>query len=56
VGRRQAAPRPPIRIDITITLPHRPRWLLAGIALGSLHLPGLVVQLAASMLRAGGKS
>ncbi len=30
---------PLIRIDVTFTLPRRLLWLLAGIAIGNLHLP-----------------
>ncbi|MFG1610315.1 hypothetical protein [Actinoplanes sp. NPDC049265] len=43
-----------VRINVTITLPGRRRWLLAGIALGSLNLPDLLVQLAALAVRATG--
>ena len=52
----QAPAAPRVRIDITITLPRRARWLVTGIALGSLHLPDLVVQCAALVLRAAGKA
>jgi hypothetical protein len=55
VKQEPTAPPPRVRITITITLPHRHRWLLAGIALGSLHLPDFLLQLTALVLRTAGK-
>ena len=54
--KHDAAGPPDVRIDITITLSRRPRWLLTGIALGSLHLPDLAVRLTGLVLRAVGGS
>jgi len=42
----------PIRIDVTLILPRRLAWLLAGIAVGDLHLPDVLLEKATLILRA----
>lgn len=48
--RRQSRPTQ-VRINVTVTLPQRLSWLLAGIALGALRVPDLVVELTRLVLR-----
>ncbi|WP_433616193.1 hypothetical protein ACQP2P_13960 [Dactylosporangium sp. CA-139114] len=47
-------PPPPahVRVDVTVTLHRRLGWLLAGVALGGLPVPDLVVRLAGLILLA----
>jgi hypothetical protein len=41
-----------IRIDVTFILPRRLAWLLAGVAIGNLHLPDGLLEKAGLVLRA----
>ncbi len=48
-------PRPTrIQIDVRLSLPRRLGWLLAGVSIGTVHLPDLVVQVARLILHATG--
>jgi hypothetical protein len=40
-----------VKIDVTFILPRRLGWLLAGIAIGNLHLPGGLLEKAGILLR-----
>ena len=40
-----------VQIDVTFILPRRLAWLLAGIAIGSLHLPDGLLERASLLLR-----
>jgi hypothetical protein len=40
-----------VRIDVTLTLPRRLVWLLAGIAIGDLRLPDGLLEKASIVLR-----
>jgi hypothetical protein len=41
-----------VKIDVTVTLPRRLGWLLAGIAISDLHLPDGLLEKAGLILRA----
>lgn len=41
-----------VQIDVTFILPRRLGWLLAGIAIGNLHLPNGLLEKAGIILRA----
>lgn len=40
-----------IQVDVTLILPRRLAWLLAGIAIGNLHLPDGLLEKAGLILR-----
>lgn len=41
-----------VRIDVTFILPRRLGWLLAGIAIGNLHIPDGLLEKTCLILRA----